>query len=81
MRRDHKDTAGDRRPDVVEDRVDEVGRAMMLLLAQRDFVVKAGTMNNLLERQFGISPKDRSALNIVLAVLKRAHVVRMAKAA
>ena len=39
-------------------------------------------VNNLRERQFGVSPKDRSALNaIVLAVLKRARVVRVKRAA
>jgi hypothetical protein len=39
-------------------------------------------VNNLRERQFGVSPKDRSALNaIVLAILKRARVVRVVRAA
>ena len=39
-------------------------------------------VNNLRERQFGVSPKDRLALNsIVLAVLRQARVVRIAKAA
>jgi hypothetical protein len=39
-------------------------------------------VNNLRERQFGVSPRDRLALNaIVLAVLKQARVVRVAKAA
>jgi hypothetical protein len=39
-------------------------------------------VNNLRERQFGVSPRDRLTLNaIVLAVLKQARVVRVAKAA
>ena len=39
-------------------------------------------VNNLRERQFGVSPKDRLALNaIVLAVLRRARVVRVKRAA
>ncbi len=39
-------------------------------------------VNNLRERQFGVSPRDRLALNaIVLAVLKQERVVRVAKAA
>jgi hypothetical protein len=39
-------------------------------------------VNNLRERQFGISPKDRSALNAaVLAVLRQAHVIRIKRAA
>jgi hypothetical protein len=39
-------------------------------------------VNNLRERQFGVSPRDGLALNaIVLAVLKQARVVRVAKAA
>jgi hypothetical protein len=39
-------------------------------------------VNNLREKAFGISPKDRVALNaIVRAVLKTARVVRAAKAA
>ena len=39
-------------------------------------------VNNLRERAFGISPKDRLALNsIVLAVLKTVRAVRVAKAA
>jgi hypothetical protein len=39
-------------------------------------------VNNLRERQFGVSPKDRLALNAnVLAVLKRARVVRVVRAA
>ncbi|MEO8715633.1 MAG: hypothetical protein ABI369_11525 [Acetobacteraceae bacterium] len=39
-------------------------------------------VNNLRERQFGISPKDRSALNAaVLAVLRQASVIRVKKAA
>ncbi len=37
--------------------------------------------NNLRERQFGVSPKDRLALRaIVLAVLKRVRALRVAKA-
>ena len=39
-------------------------------------------VNNLRERQFGISPKDRSALNAaVLAVLRQARVIRIKRAA
>ncbi len=39
-------------------------------------------VNNLREKQFGVSPKDRLVLRaIVLAVLKRARAVRVAKAA
>jgi hypothetical protein len=39
-------------------------------------------VNNLREKQFGISPKDRKALNaIVLAVLKQSRVVRVVRAA
>jgi len=39
-------------------------------------------VNNLREKQFGVSPKDRQALNAaVLAVLRKAQVVRVAKAA
>ena len=39
-------------------------------------------MNNLRERQFGVSPRDRLALNaIVLAVLKQARAVRVKRAA
>jgi hypothetical protein len=39
-------------------------------------------VNNLRERQFGVSPRDRITLNsVVLAVLKQARVVRVAKAA
>jgi hypothetical protein len=39
-------------------------------------------VNNLRERQFGISPKDRSALNTaVLAVLRQARVIRIKRAA
>jgi len=39
-------------------------------------------VNNLREKQFGVSPKDRLALRaIVLAVLKRVRAVRVAKAA
>jgi len=39
-------------------------------------------VNNLRERQFGVSPKDRGALNaIVLAVLKRARAVRVKRVA
>jgi hypothetical protein len=39
-------------------------------------------VNNIRERAFGISPKDRLALNaIVRAVLRTARVVRVAKAA
>ncbi len=39
-------------------------------------------VNNLRERAFGISPRDRVALNsVVLAVLKRTRVVRAARAA
>ena len=39
-------------------------------------------INNLREKQFGVSPKDRSALNAaVLAVLRQARVVRARRAA
>jgi hypothetical protein len=39
-------------------------------------------VNNLRERQFGVSPKDRSALNAaVLAVLRQARAVRVKRAA
>ena len=39
-------------------------------------------VNNLRERQFGISPKDRSALSAaVLAVLRQARVIRVKRAA
>ncbi len=39
-------------------------------------------VNNLREKQFGVSPKDRLALRaIVLAILRRARVVRVARAA
>jgi hypothetical protein len=38
--------------------------------------------NNLREKQFGVSPKDRMALRaIVLAVLKRARVIQFRRAA
>jgi hypothetical protein len=38
--------------------------------------------NNLRERQFGVSPKDRQVLNTaVLGVLKNARVVRVKRAA
>jgi hypothetical protein len=39
-------------------------------------------VNNLREKQFGVSPKDRSALNAaVLAVLRQARAVRVKRAA
>jgi len=39
-------------------------------------------VNNLREKQFGVSPKDRSALNAaVLAVLRQAGVVRVRRSA
>ena len=39
-------------------------------------------MNNLREKAFGVSPKDRLALNaVVRAVLKTSRVIRVAKAA
>jgi hypothetical protein len=39
-------------------------------------------VNNIREKQFGISPKDRSALNAaVLAALRKVSVVRVARAA
>jgi len=39
-------------------------------------------VNNLREKQFGVSPRDRQALNAsVLGVLRRARVVHVAKAA
>jgi len=39
-------------------------------------------VNNLWEKQFGISPKDRQALNAaVLAVLKRVRLVQLIRAA
>ena len=39
-------------------------------------------VNNLREKQFGVSPKDRSALNAaVLAVLRQARAIRVKRAA
>jgi hypothetical protein len=39
-------------------------------------------VNNLREKQFGVSPKDRQALNsAVLAVLRQARVIRVRRAA
>jgi len=39
-------------------------------------------VNNLREKQFGVSPKDRQALNAaVLAVLRKTRMVRVVRAA
>jgi len=39
-------------------------------------------VNNLREKQFGVSPKDREALNAaVLAMMRKVPVVRVARAA
>jgi hypothetical protein len=43
---------------------------------------RIGNVNNLRERQFGVSSRDRFALNaMVLAVLRQVRVVRVARAA
>jgi hypothetical protein len=39
-------------------------------------------VNNIRQKQFGVSPEDRGALKaIVLATLKRARIIRVARAA